>query len=53
MLISIQAKDNQTLNDNSIVLSYWLHDTNSKKYLIIYKKYDHRTINKHKYIISI
>jgi hypothetical protein len=48
MLILIQIKDNQTLNNNIIAL---LQDTNSKKCLKIYKKLDHRTINKFKYII--
>jgi hypothetical protein len=38
MLIPIQAKDNQTLKDNIIALSQWLHGTNSKKYLKIYNK---------------
>jgi hypothetical protein len=33
MLILIQAKDNQILNDNIIVLSWWLHGNNSKKCL--------------------
>jgi hypothetical protein len=30
MLISIQAKYNQTLNDNIITLSWWLQYTNTK-----------------------
>jgi hypothetical protein len=30
MLILIQPEDNQTLNDHIIVLSLWLHGTNSK-----------------------
>jgi hypothetical protein len=38
ILISIQIKDNQILNDNIIPLSWWLHDINSKKYLKISKK---------------
>jgi hypothetical protein len=29
-----------------------LHDTNNKKCLKIYKKYDHEIINKFKYIVS-
>jgi hypothetical protein len=33
MFIPIQAKDNQILNDNIIALTWWLHGTNSKKYL--------------------
>jgi hypothetical protein len=52
MFILIQVKNNQILNDNIIALLWWLHDTNSKKCLKIYKKMDHRTINKHNYIIS-
>jgi hypothetical protein len=51
MLILIQAKDNQTSNDNINALSWSLYGTNSKKYLKIYKKYDHRIINELKYII--
>jgi hypothetical protein len=50
-MIPIQAKDNQSLNDNIIALSWWLYGTNIKKYLKIYKKYDHGIINWHKYII--
>jgi hypothetical protein len=38
MLISIQAKSNQTLNNSIILLPWWLHDTHGKKYLKIYKK---------------
>jgi hypothetical protein len=38
MLILIQTKDNQTLNNNIIVLTWWLQGTNSKKCLKIYKK---------------
>jgi hypothetical protein len=53
MLIPIQIKDNQTLNDNIIALPWWLHDTNSKICLKIYKKYDNGTINKLMYIISV
>jgi hypothetical protein len=38
---------------NAIInaLPWWLDSTNSKKYLKIYKKYDHVTINKFMYII--
>jgi hypothetical protein len=50
-LIPIQAKDNQTLNNNIIALLWWSHDTNNKKCLNIYKKIEHRIINKIKYII--
>jgi hypothetical protein len=33
MFILIQTKDDQMQNDNIIVLTWWLHVTNSKKYL--------------------
>jgi hypothetical protein len=52
MLIPIQTNDNQILNDNIITFHWWLHGTNSKECLKIYKKYDHGTINKLKYTIS-
>jgi hypothetical protein len=52
ILIPIQAKDNQTLNDIIIALPLWLHDTDSKKCFKIYEKYDHGIINKLKHIIS-
>jgi hypothetical protein len=52
ILIPIQTKDNQTLSDNNIALTWWLQGTNSKNCLKIYKKYDHETINKIMYIIS-
>jgi hypothetical protein len=38
MLILIQSKDNQILNDNIIALPRWLQGTNNKKCLKIYKK---------------
>jgi hypothetical protein len=40
MLIEIQAKDNQILNDHIIALPWWLYDTNSKN-AYIYKIMDH------------
>jgi hypothetical protein len=52
MLIQIQAKDNQILNNNIITLPWWLQDTNINKCLKIYKKYDHEIINELNYIIS-
>jgi hypothetical protein len=30
MLILIQTKDNQTLNDNTTAHHWWLHDTTNK-----------------------
>jgi hypothetical protein len=38
ILIPIQTKDNQTLSDNNIALTWWLQGTNSKNCLKIYKK---------------